>query len=319
MVVTQRHKLLYFMVVAVALWGLPACSDASKPAKQPPPENASAPSQPESLSGHAAQPPVSSEKVKPMSAQQIVARILQKDWDMVEVPGVIPPEAAPEIIKLLDNEDPEIRELTIYSLNASGGEAAKDGFLKALNDENDMVRSAACKALLYNYDAKHLKTYLMHLKSNEDEFVREHVALVIGKIGGPQAVEAIKTQLAVEKDADAKHAMAIALARMKDEQGTKDFEGRLQANDPAERVKALEDYLYIRDRSLLPEVAKLLSDTRDAKNMAPAGHNYFIRVCDVAVNTLDLVLAHPFPFPIDALKRYSAEELYQAEKIVTQK
>jgi hypothetical protein len=113
--------------------------------------------------------------------------------------------------------------------------------------------------------------------------------------------------------------MAIALARMKDEQGTKDFEGRLQANDPAERVKALEDYLYIRDRSLLPEVAKLLSDTRDAKNMAPAGHNDFIRVCDVAVNTLDLVLAHPFPFPIDALKRYSAEELYQAEKIVTQK
>jgi hypothetical protein len=156
------------------------------------------------------------------------------------------------------------------------------------------------------------------LKSHEDEYVREHVALVIGKIGGAKSVQAIKEQMAVEIDADAKHAMSIALARMKDEQGTKAFVNRLQSEEPIERVKALEDYLYIRDRTLLPEIAKLISDVRDAKNKAPGGYAYFIRVCDVAVNTLDLVMGHPFPFEIDALKRYSAEELYQAEKIVLQ-
>ena len=77
--------------------------------------------------------------------------------------------------------------------------------------------------------------------------------------------------------------------------------------------------MYIRDRALLPEIAELLADTRYAKNMAPAGHKYFILVNDVAVNTLDLVLAHPFSFPVEPLKRYSADELYEAGKLVLKK
>lgn len=252
----------------------------------------------------------------PMSAQQVVEHILQKDWDMVETPDAISEEAGPQIIPLLDNDDAQVRELAIYSLNAAGGQAAKDGMLKGLSDSDDMVRSAACKSLLYNYDAKYLPEYVAYLKSDEDEFVREHVALVIGKIGSPKAIESIKEQMNVEKDTDAKHAMAIALARMKDSTGTKEFLGRLSSNEPMTRVTALEDYLYIRDRSLLPEIAKLLSDTRDAKNMAPGGHAYFIRVCDVAVNTLDLVLGHPFPFAIDSLRRYTDNELYEAQRVL---
>jgi HEAT repeat protein len=314
----RKNKFRLLGCMFLATYCLSACSHSPDPSHSIASDNAAM------SAGVVASPVVaqssntSAKKATPMSTQQIITHILEKDWDMVDVPGAIPPDAAPEIVKLLDNSDPEVRELAIYSLNAAGGEAAKDGFLKALNDESEMVRSAACKSLVYNYDPKYLQAYINHLKS-DDEFVREHVALVIGKIGGPKAVQAIKERLAVEKDADAKHAMSIALARMKDEQGTKDYVSRLTANDPGERVKALEDYLYIRDRSLLPDVAKLLSDTRDAKNMAPAGHEYFIRVCDVAVNTLDLVLGHPFPFQVDSIKRYSAEELYQAQQIVMQK
>jgi HEAT repeat protein len=178
-----------------------------------------------------------------------------------------------------------------------------------------MVRSAACKLLLTHFDAKQLPAYISHLKTHADEYVREHVALVIGKIGGKSALAAVKGQAAVEQDADAKHAMSIALVRLKDQQSTTDYTNRLQSPDPAERVKALEDYTYIEERALLPEIAGLLSDERDAKNMAPGGHKYFIRVCDVAVNSLDVVLSHPFPFPIDRLKRYSTEELNQAKQI----
>jgi len=298
----RNHNSARSLLLAVAIFTLPACINAGTPSVR-------SASKSETSTVH-------SQKVKSMTPQQIVDRILQKDWDMVETPGAIPEEAGPQIVKLLDHDDPEVRELAIYSLNASGGQAAKDGMLKGLSDDNDMVRSAACKSLLYNYDAKYLPKYAAYLKSDEDEFVREHVALVIGKIGSPKAIESVKEQLNVEKDTDAKHAMAIALARMKDPAGTREFLERLQAGDPMTRVTALEDYLYIRDRSLLPEIAKLLSDTRDAKNMAPAGHTYFIRVCDVAINTLDLVLGHPFPFAIDPLRRYTDNELYEAQRVM---
>ena len=303
----RNHKSAHLFWMAIAIFTLPACISAGVQ---------SAPPASQSQSPVVKHQKVKHQKVKPMTPQQIVEHILQKDWDMVEAPGAIPPEAGPEIIKLLDNEDPQVRELAIYSLNAASGQAAKEGMLKGLDDDNDMVRSAACKSLLYNYDGKYLQEYMGYLKSNEDEFVREHVALVIGKIGSPKAVEAVKEQMRVEKDADAQHAMAIALARMKDSAGTQEFVGRLQASEPMTRVTALEDYLYIRDRELLPEITKLLSDMRDAKNMAPSGHKYFIRVCDVAVNTLDLVLGHPFSFQVDPMKRYTDDELYEAQRVV---
>ena len=124
--------------MVIAIFSLPACSDASKPLASNTPDKPTSSPAAEITSGNVQPPNSPDEKVTVMSTQQVITRILQKDWDMVEVPGAISPDAAPEIIKLLDNPDPEVRELAIYSLNASGGEAAKEGFLKALNDENEM-------------------------------------------------------------------------------------------------------------------------------------------------------------------------------------
>jgi hypothetical protein len=87
---------------------------------------------------------------------------------------------------------------------------------------------------------------------------------------------------------------------------------RLAQNDPAVRVAALEDLPYVNDRTLAPYVVPMLDDLRDAKNVGPSHGPFWIRVCDVAVSSLDVLLDQPFPFKVEFAKRYTPAELDQA-------
>lgn len=256
-------------------------------------------------------------KVRFMSSQQIVELIKQKDWDIIEEPGKVGADVAPVILPLLDHEDSEVRELAVHCLNEAGGRAARQGFLKALGDSDDMVWAAACRYLQTNYDKEDLEVLTKQLSSNENEYIREHVALVIGRIGDPGSVRMLQTQLQIEKDADAGHAISIALTRLGESKNRQAYIERLRQDDPKQRVLALRDFEYISDKTLLPNIRLLLDDTRDAVNVAPGDHRYYIRVCDVAVNVLDVVLDHPFVFNVDQLRRYSAQELIQAKSVIS--
>jgi hypothetical protein len=81
---------------------------------------------------------------------------------------------------------------------------------------------------------------------------------------------------------------------------------------PLKRAEALEDLRYVGDRRLLPEVAPLLRDGRDAVNVAGSHGPRFIRVCDVAVNVAAALLGNPWPWVAPA-KRYSPAEIRELE------
>lgn len=252
-----------------------------------------------------------------MMTAQIIESIKRKDWKIIDQKGLFTPEIGSNLLPLLEEKDPEVRELTLHCLNASGGKAARQGFLKALNDAHDMVRAAASRFLHNNYSQEDLPVFLKEVKDNADEYVREQVALILGKIGDPRAIEVLQKQYTKEIDAHAKHGMFLALVRLKDSASRQKYISMLQNPDLKERVQALKDLVYIADQSMVPYIRPLLDDLRSAVNVAPAGYTYFIRVCDVAINTLDVLLNHPFPFKVDQIKQYSPEELTQAKFIIS--
>jgi len=255
-------------------------------------------------------------KVDIMNSHQILEAIKRKDWAFTEQQTEIEPAAAAQILSLLEDSDREVRELCLYALNNIGGQEARKGFLKAMKDENINVRSTACRFYMNNYDAADLQCLLQELETNEDEYVREHVVLAIGKIGNTQSVEPLKQKLSGEPEDHAKHAMHLALVRLKEQSAQDEYRKSLRQNDPRELARALKDFEYVRDLVFVNDIIPLLDDKRDALNVAPSDKVYYIRVCDVAVNVLDIVLEHRFTFEIYKRKRYSQEELTEAKNIL---
>lgn len=254
-----------------------------------------------------------SRKATKMTVEQVLERIQKRDWDVVEPPNRVDSSAAPSLAALLDHHDREVRELTVHALHQAGGGGAGQALIKALDDADDMVRGAACRFLRYHVNPDHLVHLLPHISRHEDEYVREHVALVIGGLGNVDAIKPLRERFEVEDRAHAKHAMSLALARLGDPVHRQAYVARIEQNDPKGRAEALEDLVYLDDKTLVQYVRPLLDDQRDAKNVGPSHGPYWIRVCDVAINVIDRVLDHPFPFDISGAKQYSAQEIAQAK------
>jgi len=151
---------------------------------------------------------------------------------------------------------------------------------------------------------------------NSDEYVREQMALLLGKIGGAGDTRLITAQKLVEKDEHPRHAMLLASARLRDPEAQQEFLLQLFVDDPHLRAERVMDIVYISDRSLVPKVAPLLDDTRPGKNVGPSHGPYFIRVCDVTVDALDKLLGHPFRFVGIAGRRYEPIEIEQVKAAI---
>jgi HEAT repeat protein len=250
------------------------------------------------------------EKGNPMNTHAIAHQIEAKDWDLLERPPSS--EQASEVIGMLEHADPEVRELAVSLLDRMGGSEVKASLFRALDDENQMVRGIAARSVRHHCTGADVPALVERLQHHDDDYVREQVALALGTLGDKAAIEPLRIQFAREGYPDAKHAMSLALARLGDAEHRQAYLDRLIQNGPPLRVAALEDLPYLNDRTLAQEIVPLLEDLRDAKNVGPSHGPFWIRVCDVAVNSLDELLDHPFPFKVEVVKRYTQAELDQA-------
>lgn len=255
-------------------------------------------------------------KGRMMTSNLILEAIRSKDWTITEKELSIDPVLGPKLVSILDDDDPEVRELALYALNNIGGKEVRHGILKALRDKNINVRSTASRFLMAKYDKEDLHLYLQELSTNEDELVREKIALIIGKIGDQHTIDPLKLQIEKEIDSHAQRAMYLALVKLKEKEAQDKYRNSLIQKPPKELAIALNDYIYINDHVFVPNILPLLEDTRDAVNVAPSNHVHFIRVCDVAVNILDEALEHPFSFKLEEGKRYSIEERNEVKNII---
>lgn len=234
----------------------------------------------------------------------------------MEPPNRIPPNGAAEITPLLTDEDQEVRELAVAAIDKTTGPEAKQGLFKALADRNEVVRGAAARNLSHHCGPGDVEALVNQLRTHKDEYVREQLALLLGKLGQRPALKPMQERFAVEEWPHTKHALSLALTRLGDPDHRQAYIGRLGQPDPKDRVAALEDLLYLEDKTLAKNVKPLLGDEREGKNVGPSHGPYWIRVCDVAVNVLDVVLGHPFKFEVRGNKRYSPQELNEAKSVI---
>jgi HEAT repeat protein len=241
-------------------------------------------------------------------------RVLQKDWSIVDDvgTGTGPSVVADLQVLATDANEEEVRELALACLNNVGGAIARETFLAALHDSREMIRARACVFLRGHRDPSDIVVLHSELRSNPDEYVREHVALMIGEIGGRASLSPLRDQLEAEADPFARDAMILALARLGDERGRDSVVLRLAVDDPAARYAALRACEYVEDRRLMRHVLPLLGDEREAVNIGASHAEYYVRVCDVAVRVLSSTFSVPVGFDIEPFRRYTASELNAA-------
>ena len=253
-----------------------------------------------------------------MAPSQIVESVKHKDWDLVERPGLVGPDAVPALLPLLDDPDSQVRELTVHCLDLAGGPAAAQGLMKALNDRIETVSAAAIRALAKNHTPAEVPALRVQMARNTNEYVREEIALLLGKTGDPSNLPALAARKAAEKDQHALHAVTLAMARLGDTGSRSEVRTHLlQSGDVGQRVAALRDLPYVNDRSLLAETAPLLDDERPGLNIGPSHGPYFMRVCDVLVMVMGEMLGPVFSFEAGR-RRYTPEELAQARHVLAQ-
>jgi HEAT repeat protein len=253
-----------------------------------------------------------------MSALEIKERILQKDRSVLDQPGLISARVLPELLELCSHPDGEVRDLALSALNLLSGPPVREAIRKALRDPEVAIRSHAALFLHQHADRADLKELKVELAGNRDEFVREQVAMVLGKLNEPDMKPVLRGQLAAETDEYVSHALLLALARLGDEPSRRSVMARLMDDSPRVRVEALKDLEYLEDRKLARSVRPLLGDLRNAVNVGLSHSPEYIRVCDVAINTLDVLLAHPFPFVLQRTRRYGEGQIEQAINVLEQ-
>jgi HEAT repeat protein len=251
-----------------------------------------------------------------MSPQDVVAHVKQKDWKLIDIPGQVGADAGPALLPLLNDPDLKVRELAVYCLDASGGKPAGQGMLKALKDKSETVRDAALRFLDRHVELADLPALETEVQKNPDPYVREVVALLVGKSREDSAIAPLQAQYAREPNVRTSHALSLALARLGDATARQAVLGRLKDKNPGQVAQAVIDLIYVDDPKLLVHTEPLLDDPRQGKNVGPSHGPIIKRVCDVVVETMDKMLNHPFTFPIALAHQYTPAELGEAKAVL---
>jgi len=250
-----------------------------------------------------------------MTAAEIVENVKRKNWDILDQPGTVGPDAGPALLPLLDNPDSQVRQLAVACLNAAGGPAAAKGLLKELQDRTETVRAAAARFLRAHYDKADLPEIVRLMSSSTDEYIREQLALLLGESGDRSSIPDLSARKISDRDEHTRHAALLAMARLGDNASRTEIVAQLNHPEPQERVAALRDLPYVNDLAMLQHVIPLLDDTRPGLNVGPSHGPYWIRVCDVAVNIANQMLGGRFPFT-ERTRRYSPEELNEVKSVL---
>jgi HEAT repeat protein len=236
-------------------------------------------------------------------------RVLQRDWSSLDDLKSATDADADDLSRLVVDSSPEVRELALACLDTVGGPRAREAFLLALHDPDEQLRARASiflRAHLGGVDAGALHA---ELQSNDDEYVREQIALATGEVGDPRSIEPLRARREVEPDPFVREAIDCALARLGDSQGREALAARLALDDPRQRVAAVRGVEYAGDPRLVSDLCPLLADLRDAVNIGASHATYFLRVSDVAARALGRLLSVPLGFDLAPPRRYTDAEL----------
>jgi HEAT repeat protein len=166
--------------------------------------------------------------------------------------------AVPHLAKALQDENERVRSAACRVLGEIGDPQAIPHLLQALHDEDRDVREAACLALGRIGDPQAIP-HLLQALHDEDRAVRRAACQALGEIGDPQAIPHL-LQALHDEDWDVREAACLALGRIGDPQAIPHLLQALHDEDWDVRRAACQALGWIGDPQAIPHLLQALQD-----------------------------------------------------------
>lgn len=126
--------------------------------------------------------------------------------------GVRPREAAPELMKLLRSEDPEVCRFAMYQLFNLGVPEAEPEIARCLESGDPFIRYGAVECL-WLLNAKSQAPGIIQRLRDEDEGVRAIAAQALGSLESKEAAAALR-ELLQDSEVSVRNAAALAVGKL---------------------------------------------------------------------------------------------------------
>lgn len=219
-------------------------------------------------------------------------------------------EALALMSQLADNAKPETRSIAVNCLcDIKNNDDITRKMIDVLNDPVEDIRHTAVTYLRFNHSADNVPKLIRQL-DNLDTIVRSEVALLLGDIKDPRALNELKSRSEKEASLSVQKSIMLAMAKLGDKEMKKKVAQQLSINDSKVRFQALEDLKYVDDKSLAWYFIPALGDEGNAFMISDMGKipPRYMHVGDLAVNMVASWYPGAFSFEINSYKNYSKEE-----------
>jgi len=221
------------------------------------------------------------------------------DFSVIDEISALEPTAAfPIIEKGLTHPNEDVRELSVLALEKRPEDKAVELLMKSIVDKDMSVQIAALHAMAKRPSIK-MVAGLKQALPQVDSDVRGEIVLLLGMCGDASQIEYLRVLLMkAEKEGERElsHDINLALARLGDVAAQKSLLINLNSEQVEDRRDALQDFEYINDPRLVAELKPLLNDTDVAMDIGKGPQHVYLRICDLAVMSVNKVLGHPFSF-----------------------
>ncbi len=251
-----------------------------------------------------------------MEAKALHDKILKKSDNALDDAEQIGSAALPLLQEMLSNADGDIRALAMSCLSVIYDDQVPEILIKAIGDADDSVYMSVLQILRSRQlGSSHLPALIDHLNHPDSE-VREEVPLLLGKLDNQEAVAPLTKQLGVEDNKSVIRSIKLALARLGSDECKNEFAACLAAEEPDDRLQAVEDLEYINDKNLAKNLLPLLDDQADGYEIGDPDFAEYSRICDSVVNMVSDWYGQAFSFEVDDVKIYGDEEIEEARKFL---
>jgi hypothetical protein len=225
-------------------------------------------------------------------------------------------KAAPVLIPLADDPDPQIRAQALLCLTISGGERISEVGLRKMKDPDDQVVVQALQLLSKHPPFGHEKELVELFQKPPAPGIREEIPLIAGRM--PLHLNPVPWVEFWQKENDpvVKEALMVALARIGHPQARQQFVQRVLEAKGNNIIHWLERCQYMEDRWIVPSLLPLLDRKEVVYELAPDSKNKWpLRTCDFAVRTIVALAPARTSFETDRPSQFTDAELEEVRKL----
>jgi HEAT repeat protein len=254
------------------------------------------------------------EELKTQLAAQVEQR---RGFDAERTAKTLGADASPVLMRFIEHKSVDVRRTALEVAGQNSNPGNGRVIISFLDDPDPEIRDLAV-ALLGKCSYRPLLPNLIEAsKKHPESGIRGPLALQIGIVGGKTEVPLLQSYYPTAKEPQLHRDLDLALARLGEAGARNRLIARIEDPDQATRYQALQDCIYVRDKSLAKHFGPALKDYRVVVRLTIPENavQKDARVCDLAVMVM-ANLGHVLSYPGEPLQSLTEIQLEEARKVV---